>query len=367
MAKQKKRADGRLCKTFTFERKKYFVYGRTKEELENKVIEKKLSLKKQQTYHDNPTLDQFHELWADNRKGIIKPATMIDQNFMYNSCANIKINGKRFGDYKLSKIKAEDIRVIQKALIEINSTSTVNKKIFALSHIFRDAVNERYIEYNPCVVVKPLKRTEKKTRDTIHRALTAEETKLFIEYAKNSYYLNVFKLALLTGMRIGEIGALCYSDIYDNMIHITKTLTKNEVNSFCIGEETKTRQGNRTIPINKDIKKVIEEQKELNKILNRDKITSIQNPLFKSPEGKILRSSCVNNAIKNICKKAGIEPVSAHSFRATFATRCIEQGVQPRTLQELLGHADFGMTMNLYGHVLDDTKEKAMNSLNIAL
>ena len=56
-----------------------------------------------------------------------------------------------------------------------------------------------------------------------------------------------------------------------------------------------------------------------------------------------------------------------HALRATFATRCIEQGIEPRTLQELLGHADFGLTMNLYGYVVDNTKTKAMNKIKIAL
>ncbi len=56
-----------------------------------------------------------------------------------------------------------------------------------------------------------------------------------------------------------------------------------------------------------------------------------------------------------------------HAFRATFATRLIEQGINLRTVQELLGHADFRITMNLYGHVLDNTKRDAMESVRIAL
>ncbi len=68
-----------------------------------------------------------------------------------------------------------------------------------------------------------------------------------------------------------------------------------------------------------------------------------------------------------LCHIIGIERFTFHAFRATFATRCIEQGVEVRTLQEMLGHADFGLMMNLYGHVLDYTKTKAMNKIRIAL
>ena len=78
-------------------------------------------------------------------------------------------------------------------------------------------------------------------------------------------------------------------------------------------------------------------------------------------------STPINREIGRICKRTGIEKFQLHALRATFATRCIESGMNPRTLQEILGHADFGLTMNLYGHVVDDTKRKAMQELSIAI
>ena len=78
-------------------------------------------------------------------------------------------------------------------------------------------------------------------------------------------------------------------------------------------------------------------------------------------------STPADREIGRICAKTGIEKFTAHAFRATFATRCIEQGIDARTLQELLGHADYGLTMNLYGHCLDNTLETAMNRVSIAL
>lgn len=368
MAKQKKRADGRFCKTFTFNGKKYFAYGHDKQEAERNAIEKLQSLEQGKKNHDNPLFKVFYEKWSDNRRGTVKEATLRSQQHHFNTISKIVVNGSSFGECRLADIKPDDIRMLQKKLLANgNSEQTVNDKIAFLSHIFHDAIKERYLDYNPCCPVKPLKRTDKRARDTYHRALTLEEQKRFFEAAKNSYYYNIYRLAVLTGMRIGEIGALYSSDIYDGMIHIERTVTRTQSGSYVIGEDTKTWHGKRDIPLNDKIKEVIEHQKSINRLLDGEKIISMNDTIFKARERGLLLATPVDRDIKKICREIGIEEITCHALRATFATRCIEQGMQPRTLQELLGHADFGLTMNLYGHVVDDTKEKAMQMVEIAL
>lgn len=367
MAKSKKRSDGYLTKTFTFDGKRYYVYAKDRKELDRKAFERLQELESGKVEHDNPTLDKFHERWTKNRKGSIKESTLRCQHFQYNTCADVKIGDKRLGDFRLSDIKPDDIRTVQRVLHEKNTSQTVNDKIAVLNHIFIDAVKERYLSYNPIQVVKPLKRTEKKARDTIHRALTLDEQHRFFEAAKNSYYYNVFRMCVLTGMRCGEVGALYSSDIYDNAIHIQRTITKTESGTYVIGADTKTWHGIRTIPLNDSIIEVIENQKAINKMLDDSQVKNIHDTIFKAPQRGLLMVTPCDREIARICKRIGIEKITSHAFRATFATRAIEQGIAPRTLQELLGHADFGITMNLYGHVTDNTLESAMNKIEIAL
>ena len=78
-------------------------------------------------------------------------------------------------------------------------------------------------------------------------------------------------------------------------------------------------------------------------------------------------STPVDREIKRICAVAGLKPFTMHALRATFATRCIESGMNPKTLQEILGHANFNLTMSLYGHALTDTKRSEMESVVIAI
>ena len=58
-----------------------------------------------------------------------------------------------------------------------------------------------------------------------------------------------------------------------------------------------------------------------------------------------------------------IKHLSMHSFRHTFATRCIEQGVTPQTLKAIMGHSNLSMTMDLYAHVQIDAKQKELSKL----
>ena len=370
MARQRKRADGRLCKTFTFKGKRYYIYGYSKQEVEEKEYAKRKELEKGQERRDNPTMNEYYEAWTENRRGSIKEATLHGQICQFKVCSKVKIGNasRSFGELKIKEVTVEDIRQVQKALLkEGRKTRTTNDAISHLSHVFKTAMEERLIDYNPCKIVKPLKRTEECARDTHHRALTVEETKAFFAEAKDSYYFDVYRFAINTGMRCGEIGALYNTDIKDNMINVERTITRLENGSYIIGESAKTENGRRKIPVNDAIKEIIQHQKNLNKILHNSDIVQIKDRIFKACEGGLLMATPADRDIKRICKRIGMQYFTMHAFRATFATRLIEQGINPRTVQELLGHADFRITMNLYGHVLDNTKRDAMESVRIAL
>lgn len=143
----KKRSDGRYKRTFTFNGRQYSVYGYNKQELDIKEHEKRLELEDRKEIHDNPTLNQYHEQWTDARRGTVKDSTLRCQYFQYESCAKVKLsNGLRLGDMKLKEINPDDIREVQRALSDGNTSQTVNDKVAVLSHIFNTAVKERRLD-----------------------------------------------------------------------------------------------------------------------------------------------------------------------------------------------------------------------------
>ena len=376
----KKRKDGRKVVTFTYEGKRYYSYGYTISEAKEKADIKLTELKEHRYLKGSEmTLDQYHEKWVEARYGTVKEATIRKQHFEYERISKVVLDGigTTFESVKLVDIEVQHVRDVQKILVNTKTddgkakfnSNTINGCINLLKHILNDAMKERIITWNPACSVKNLKRTEKQARNTYHRALTQEETKLFFDSAKESYYYNVFRFMLYSGCRCGEVGALKLSDIdnKEGKIQIQRTLTKNDMGTYVIGENTKTSHGKRDIPLTPELKQIIADQKELNSIIFPKKVRRIDELLFVSPEGNLLSDVCVNREIGRKCKKTGIEKFTAHAFRDTFATRCIESGMNPKTLQEILGHADIGITMNLYCHVMDETKVVEMNNVKIVI
>ena len=64
-----------------------------------------------------------------------------------------------------------------------------------------------------------------------------------------------------------------------------------------------------------------------------------------------------------VCDRLGMEHISAHGLRHTFATRCVECGMRPKTLQKILGHSSLSITMDLYVHVTDESLEEEIGKL----
>ena len=89
--------------------------------------------------------------------------------------------------------------------------------------------------------------------------------------------------------------------------------------------------------------------------------------MFLCRKGEPVKNSTYDTALFKICDKAGIKRFSMHVLRHTFATRCIEGGMLPKTLQKILGHSNIGITMNLYVHITEDEKKREIDLVASAL
>lgn len=367
----KKRKDGYLCSTFSIDGKRYYVYATNTKELHEKELQKRKEIEKKLDSKINPTVREYYTKRIEFRTEGLKPNTVRNLYRARNSVCKIYIDSssREFGEMKIKSVTSDDLRELQKKLSVTCKTQSINNHMSKLKHVFCDAVKERILQYNPFDLISALKRTEEKARDTYHRALTIkEQTKFFnSELTKSSQYYNVFRIAINTGMRIGEIGALKYKDIKSDYFIVQRTITRTEGDKWGIGEDAKTKSSKRNIPITDNIKNIIESQKRINQSRKGDNVIDMEELIFTGIRGGLVVDLYVNAEIKKICKHEGIEYFTSHAFRDTFATRAIESNMNPKTLQEILGHKDFSITMNLYAHVLDQTKEEEMKKLNILI
>ena len=158
---------------------------------------------------------------------------------------------------------------------------------------------------------------------------------------------------------------LKYSDVdkEQNVLHVRRTLKYIEGKGY-IEDTPKTRTSTRDIPLTAAIMEHIEAQKNYWGF----KVVKMEQYLFCNENGEPISRERVQAEIERTVKRiraAGHEfpRITSHVFRHTFATRAIEAGMQPQVLKTILGHSSLAMTMDLYSHVLPDTKAEEMEKI----
>ncbi len=356
------------CITFTWKRKRYYCYGKTLAQAGEKLEKLKRELKTGNTLDEiNITLERYFIRWSMGREGVVRPSTERSVNAAFKRISSYieKEGDRRFGLIRINEIESESVVRLQKHLADNYSSSTANSTMGLLKRILTGAMNDGYITANPCAGLKNLLRSELPAREGIHRALSREETKEFFKAAKDSRYYELYLFLINTGVRCGEAGALYLRDIKDEVLEIRRTVTRTK-KGYIIGDDVKTGAGRRDIPVTRELRRIISGQKKRNNKAfgYQGDMRDFNTRLFCSPRGSLLIASNVDQDIKRICKKAGIKYFTAHAFRDTFATRAIESGMNPKTLQEILGHSSYSITMNLYAHVMPSTKAEEMGRVS---
>lgn len=269
----------------------------------------------------------------------------------------IKTTCKDFVDIPIQRITVNDIR---KALpnLTIYSNNSIDKIYRLIYKTFKIAVSDRIIPFNP-MDTESISKPKSSKADRKIEALTIEEQRKLLKvlHTDTSRYKNIILLQLYTGMRIGEVLALSKKDIDYNSdtIKIRRTLTRDENDKTIMGDTTKTINSERCIFMDKRVKAILQN-------IEKNQITNINGLLFYDNEkNDYITPSQVNSYLKRLNQKEKIaNNLHNHMFRHTYATRCIESGMQSKALQKILGHQKIQTTLDIYTSVF---KEFTQNEL----
>lgn len=167
-------------------------------------------------------------------------------------------------------------------------------------------------------------------------------------------------ICLNTGLRVGEVCALRWEnvDFETRRIHVEKTIeriySKEETKTIVIIDTPKSITSVRTIPINSKLYNILKQIRGKSK--KTDFVLTGSSEHYVEPRN-------YQYHFKEILKRSKVKKYKFHTLRHTFATNCIEAGMDIKSLSEILGHADVSITLNIYVHSSDKTKRKYLEKI----
>ena len=348
------------------------LYSTSKVDIRNKLQEALKENMEKESVKKRMTVNQWYYEWMNVYKvPVIRPNTKRHYEHIFN--AHI-LPG--LGDMYIDEVRQIHIKNLINALDKNGyQWETQSKVRILLLDMFNIAMENEYALRNPA---KGIRLNKNRPNDRV--VLSIDQQKDFFECSAGTFYDNLFTVAINSGLRPGEICALEESDLdfANKTISVTKTLIYQKFDGdtrkeFHIGDP-KTYSSIRIIPMNSNSECALKKQLRTKQILSEKykKTGEFSDLIFLSKFNTPISSVVLNDAIKRIIEEINLQrdnvdlfpTFSAHTFRHTFATRCIEAGILPKTVQKYLGHATLQMTMDLYVHVTDDFKQEELKKLD---
>lgn len=314
--------------------------------IQNEILKMIMDRNKSEIHgHSKMKFSNFAHDFLENHKSIVRPTTY--ENYKWHLEKKIiPILGNNFVD-------DIDFRKIQDYINHQNnlgmSPHTIRDEVGIIKLIikeYRKGNNLPPIQID----VKFPKRSE---ANTYKKVFTDEEFKKLYNFCYDN--LNpktiVILLTLCLGIRIGEACGLKWEDVDLKNDIITIKRSVKRVGSQIEVSDPKTESSKRVLPIPPNLKEVITNLKQDDNIYIA---TGKEIPT----EPRTFRQ-----AYERILKKVGIKHHTYHDIRHTFASRAISNGIDVKTVSELLGHTTVEMTLNTYTHISDDQKREAVKNV----
>ena len=301
------------------------------------------------------TLSEWLDRWLEQMVAILRPSTL--EHYRSDMEHHVK---PYLGQKKLTQITASDLRKLYDDLKKQGrvhprpgqsrglSTTTVHGIHTTLHHALKSAVDQRLLPHNPADHVEPPK--------VAHKSMTIlneEQLDTFLAAVEQApIWKNFFYTELTTGLRLGEICGLMWSDFdaRKGTLSVNRTIHKEKGGRLVTGD-TKTYAGTRTIVLPDSTAELLRCRKK-----NSYSVWIFPNPL--KPEAP-MNPSTAYRQLKAILTENSLPDLRFHDLRHTFATHALANGVDAKTLSGILGHTKASFTVDTYTHTTTDMHKKA--------
>ena len=348
------RKDGLWAARVSHEGKRIAAYGKTKEEARLKLR----ALQRKQDEHLPLTTSQtllrdYLAQWLDTIRHRIRPKTLSD----YEATLRLHIV-PRLGHIRLGKLVPEHVERAWSDMMKAGrSADFVKYAHLRLSKALNDAMKRRLIYYNPCQVVSPPKPPGRETYPP-----DAQAAHQFLDTARTTEYYEALYTAFYTGLRRGELLGLYWRDVSLDMgtLSVVSSLYRAK-GGRSIYQDPKTAKGRRLVslpPSTVLVLRYLRERQEADGLLQGYEVNN-DTPVFRYRDGSLILPRGFTGAFKKIMRRAGLEGFRLHDLRHGHATLMLRQGENPKVVQERLGHAQVGTTLDIYSHVTPDLQKDA--------
>lgn len=369
------------------------VTGSTEREAKDKLKalvdfynEREALYKKLKIEHSKITLDEWVKIWIRDYKRItIAESTLAGYISKINSYIRPYFENKKVQDIDkndiqlfvnyMAKLKKKKSRNdMERKSENLLSLKTIKDTVKILKMIFEDAYDVmNIIVANPVRNIKYPKRPKTKSKEIMTIEEQIAVTNILLSEYNGMAYLTLFVL----GVRASELAGFLWKDLDDifSDIHVERGFQIIDIYNDDLEKvraerkytPLKSETSNRILPVMPLLKAALENYRaEIMKKLGITNPKELDNEsIFKTSNGNTITSDYLRHRLHYVLNKYNFKKsVTVHELRHTFATRCLEAGVDMKTLQMLLGHADYKTTANIYSHVLRQTKNNQILKYN---
>ena len=306
----------------------------------------------------NMKFSQLAELYFSLMANELKPSTLARYQQVYHS----KFENS-FGNYRLKQFNRT---MLSKYFCDLDvSASTCQQLRVVLSSFFHFAERQGIIDRNPChALVMPKARDDNSKR----KCLEMGEIQPFLDlFDRDSQLFIIAELLLCTGLRIGELCGLTWSDIEFDHANRCGRLSVNrnviKVKGKLELSTPKTKESKRCVLFGETGYSILMEQR---KNFERDRVIfdRVCNSVIYGKGGKLQAPDYVSQRMKYHLRNTEFSWVTPHNLRHTSASILFDNGTDLKVVSSFLGHKDIKITANVYTHVLENQRRQTAQILD---